>query len=300
MVHHSLPAESSTVDKGKTSADDFEPKLEVSQIHAQDFLNEDEDLLTDASSIYSQDGMNDDFFKRSLSVSSLDPSRGARREVDPSLPYRAIIAAQRARIFPEWLKDFSYDNEASPSESGSQMSTSSSVQSEDFHHLNPAGSFTSSKSSYEKASDVEHKKPSPILYAEPHFQMSGNIKAVRFQDTADNLASPSTELSKAEGTRPLWIGEKPTLSRMLPRRSNSVLNLGWSRSIRNRLTSQSSSTLLDDRPRNSFKIKRTHVTGQAYHPLTNAPVRKGWVRRMARAFTERGQKGTFAKLKGVQ
>ncbi|KAJ8110671.1 hypothetical protein OPT61_g6544 [Boeremia exigua] len=282
MAHNSRPVgrfETSTERKNaqdtdliKTPTSDYTRNLYVQ-------LGED---MSDTSSIYSNHEAENK--ERSLSVTSSASSRSMQQDLDLALPYLEIVAQLRQSIYPSWPKEGLCKSDATPAESPTSESMSSSPQSEDAQLFEWARSGSTSKESYSSRSTTEENPSRPVLYTEPQLESNGRLKAVQFQNAAKNLAAPLPDRSRAGVPWPLWIEGGPTMPGSGLRKSRSLL------SLRRHGRSQ-----LDIAPddKKAKDVLDSKDEPPVFHPLTNVPIRKGWVKKVVRTITERGQQSNL-------
>lgn len=254
------------------------------------------DTQTEASSVYS-DNATDNDLERSQSFTSVESLVKPANENDPSVPYRAIVAKIQAEVYPTWPQADTYGCELTPSNSGSKGSALSFEISNDASRrdsvlsVSRARPSTDSKSSDTSVSSLEQTLPTPKLYTEPRFERRGVVKAVRFQDTASGLACPFTELRSAEGTSPLLVGNSSTHLPTLPERAHTLLRMRRPGTFKYSLASRSTSALLTAPGYNWPNPSQTANQVQGQQPLMEIPRKRGWVKRMAQALTDRKEGG---------
>lgn len=234
MNHSLLPAEANA----DTKVENIHPESESISQQSAISCQRNEETSTETSSIYSA-GVAIDVHKRCYSAALRVSVRDDQDQEDPALPYLAIIAELRAALCSSWLDEKPDEKGEFLSDSAKRSSTSNSLRGEDYEHATRPE--TTSKSRLKSTPVAENNAFKPVMHTPLHSQTNSKLKAVRFQDTADNLTVPSLEASQAK--------------RILPRKSRSFL-----------------SSRGPGRSRNSL-----------------APVKKGWLRRVARVFTERGE-----------
>jgi hypothetical protein len=238
---------------------------------------------------------------RSQSTASFCSSHSAQSHNNSPCAYREIIAGSRAEISPDRYQQHRRDEEAIHSEPSSQDSRFSSIRSED----TPAFGTTTPSESQHKSSYESNPRPEKIRttvqHKEPHSRSIPTIKAVRFEEHDVGALPMTTDLSKVE-EQPRGKTSGPAISL---ERSRSVSSLRRTLSLRRTrsvgyVSASPANSAPPSRPSRIDSVLQTDRTdtvpktdSPTYHPLTTVPVKKGWVRRMARAFTEKGEENRY-------
>lgn len=193
------------------------------------YRRNDDDGRSDASSMYSK-GSTSCGSERSGSARLGVLSAGCirqnsfgmgctRRESYLIYEYHMIVAEQRAKVYPRtpnglaaaWVGFVSRDSmQTLNHDNGGNRST--------YLRDNTTQSTTSTIFSHGSAPKPDRNVPLQLPYSEPHFEIFG-IKALRFQDTVEYSATPSTALSDVSWTKPLLVATE------LFRRARLKLNL---------------------------------------------------------------------------
>lgn len=199
---------------------------------------------TDARSERSQPG-SPNLLSESHGVKSSSEVESSRYKQDHSLQYRMIVADQRSKVYSTCLDTSSDDNVAAslvPETQGSKQISGLNglnARSTKFYPTNFSQISVDTRSGIGSTSNPHHDAPLQVAYVEPRFDSSRKIKALRFQDTADYFASPSTKLNEAELRIPLLVANDPKSASPAPRRSLSTMNSNRSRFLAKISTSRS-------------------------------------------------------------
>lgn len=260
MIHHTLPKDKAIVDH-----------------------------YADASSMYSDDTPND-VVQRPCPDTPEGHTRTDYRVLDPAEPYRAIVAEVQTKTWPGLPRSDIENYEDTFAEQTCRKSRPLRTRRDD---VKLAQSVTLSKSGLQSTSSSTYGKLKPNPYVEPRCQTKGNLKAIRFQDTANGLADPTKDLKDTQVTRPIWADESPATYSYSVHGSHSVQTLRRSGFRHHESALQPVTASDQGRPEDLLDCEQARATVKGelpvYHPLRNVPVRKGWVKKVAQAITDRGQ-----------
>jgi hypothetical protein len=268
MIHHTLPHDTAQLDQGYASRY----------------------CLSDTSSIYSKQETDDN----TMYIRSGTPEILTHNDYhmsDPAQPYREIVADMQMKVWPELYRRSVANNNLVLLESDrSRVTSTSTLSSETPQSMSylrlpePALRLTS---------DWTSKRPKPEKSMQTRYQTNGKPKAVRFQDTPDDLAEPSLESDGAEVMSPLQAEEKSTSHTLLLERSRSNGNVRRTGVHQNASASRSVATSVHEPPKDFLHSEQARSAAKdelpVYRPVKNVPVRRGWVKKVAEAITKRGQ-----------
>lgn len=264
--------------------------------NAQELRRQIEEPFTDTSSIYSDNETGDEM-ERSLLAVSNTYSRNIQHEPNPALPYLRIISDLRETMYPVRPKMGSYNGDMTRWKSIPSKSMPDLVASNTLQRTQWARSDSTTNNDFTSTFAARQGSSRPIMYTEPQSQSNGKLKAIRFQDTLDGLSTPSRDWSRAEVSQPLWVGGFSEMPANGPRRSRSALSLRLPGRVRHDNPSPSRSAVINERLEDVPVGEPAPFTSrdelQMFHPLTDVPVRKGWVRKVVRTFAARGQQNNL-------
>ena len=267
MIHHTLPQDTALSDQGYASRY----------------------CLSDTSSIYSKEETDDS----TMRIRSGTPEILTHNDYhmsDPAQPYREIVADMQMKVWPDLYKRSIANNDLVILESDRSRTKSTDTLSRDIPQLIPYLRLPGPALRLPTYSTSRTSRPQ--MYTETRHETNGNLKAVRYQDTADEPEEPSVNSDDAEATSPLRSRENSS-HMFQSERSRSPKNVRRTGVHHNASVSRSVATSVHEPPRDFLHSEQARSAAKdelpVYRPVKNVPVRRGWVKKVAEAITKRGQ-----------
>ena len=267
MIHHTLPQDTALSDQGYVSRY----------------------CLSDTSSIYSKDETDDS----TMHIRSGTPEILTHNDYhmsDPAQPYREIVADMQMKVWPDLYKRSIANNDLVILESDRSRTKSTNTFSSDTPQFIPY--LRLPEPALHLPADSTSRSFRPKMYTETRHETNDNLKAVRYQDTADDPAEPSLDSDNAEVTSSLRSRENSSHTFQFER-SHSPKNVRRTGLHHNASASRSVATSVHESPRDFLHSEQARSAAKdelpVYRPVKNVPVRRGWVKKVAEAITKRGQ-----------
>lgn len=270
----------------ETAQNEAKTDCDFSEITNRTYCEEQDDFTNNSISSYSEDEID----------SSTERSRPQRAKLlpiyyhhisDPAQPYRELVSSLQAQVWPDLQKAITPNDETVASLLPYQ-GTTSTARNRYPGKTRLIGELSISQSDLQPIPEATFETFKAIAYT----ATQSPTKAVRFEDTAAELAAPSTDLNNTKVTPPFPKSEESNPRSILLRRLQSLRRpLRESVSGKEQIVRVVGVPGRDPTP-DMLQCERTRAAVKnelPFYESARVPIKKGWVRKVAQAISERGQ-----------